>query len=71
MEKQEITLQDLELLAAAMAKAIPDLDCPECCECGVVFHYVERSSQLYRDEWEWSCFHGMLMEYRHTKTSLR
>jgi hypothetical protein len=56
VDGQQINLEELERLAFAMAQAIPDLDCPDCCECGVVYQYVERSAELYREEWEWACF---------------
>jgi hypothetical protein len=56
VDKQQIDMEDLERLAFAMAQAIPELDCPECCDCGVVYQYVERSAEWYREEWEWACF---------------
>ena len=55
MTPREITSEDLERFAAEMAKAIPGLDCPECCEQGWKYRYMERSAALYRDEWEWHC----------------
>ena len=55
MDKQEITLEDLERFAAVMASAIPDLDCPECCEQGWKYVYMEKSAALFHDEWEWHC----------------
>jgi hypothetical protein len=64
MEKHEITIEDLERMAAAMAHAIPDLECPECCAIEWRHHYVELSAALYRDEWEWSCFASALLQYR-------
>ncbi|SNS91328.1 hypothetical protein SAMN06265795_10949 [Noviherbaspirillum humi] len=67
MDKQEITLEELHQLAAYMAQAIPDLDCPECCECGWVYHYIERSAELYREEWEWACLAQALVRYRRTR----
>lgn len=65
MDHQEITDEDLERLAAAMAMAIPDLDCPECCEQGWKYRYVEMSAALYRDEWEWHCLFNAILRYRH------
>jgi hypothetical protein len=68
MDGQQITMEDLERLAYAMAQAIPDLDCPECCDCGVVYQYVERSAQVYREEWEWACLVNLLIHYRTSRT---
>lgn len=51
----------LEQLAERMARGIPDLDCPECCDVGVVFQYMERSAGLYREEWEWACLSHTLV----------
>jgi len=67
MEKQQITLEDLERFAWRMAQAIPDLDCPECCECGWKYQYMERSAALYREEWEWQCLAGAMYAYRKGK----
>lgn len=64
MENQEVTVEDVERYAAAMAQAIPDLTCPECCDCGAVYQYVESSAQLYREEWEWACFSRLLVQAR-------
>jgi hypothetical protein len=64
MDGQPITMEDLERLALAMAQALPDLDCPECCDCGVVYQYFERSAELYREEWEWACFANTLIRYQ-------
>jgi hypothetical protein len=64
MEKHEITLEDLERMATAMAHAIPDLECPECCTVELRHHYVELSAALYQDEWEWACFATALAQYR-------
>ncbi len=63
----QITQEDLERLAFAMAQAIPELDCPDCCECGDVYHYVERSAQLYREEWEWACLATLLLHCQKNK----
>lgn len=67
MDGQQITKEDLERMALVMAQAIPDLDCPECCDCGVVYQYVERSSEIYREEWEWACLANLLIHYRHSR----
>ena len=67
MEKKEITLEDLERYAERMARAIPELSCPEQCEQGWKFQYVEMSAELYREEWEWHCFATTLQLYRNKK----
>lgn len=68
MAEGELTNEQLEQMAALMAQAIPDLECPECCECGWTFHYIERSAQLYQEEYEWAVlFQALLM--RRTKRS--
>ena len=64
MNGQEVSREDLERLAFAMAQAIPELECPECCDCGVVYQYVERSAALYREEWEWACLATLLIRSR-------
>ncbi|WP_147376875.1 hypothetical protein [Noviherbaspirillum saxi] len=69
MEKHEISIEDLERLAANMAQRIPDLECPECCDDGWVHQYVELSAQLYQDEWEWSCLALAFTQYRLTKNN--
>ncbi|HYD60939.1 MAG TPA: hypothetical protein VEC35_11320 [Noviherbaspirillum sp.] len=63
MENQEITLQDLERFAAELAQAIPDLDCPECCDAGWKYQYMETSAALYREEWEWHCLVVAMQNY--------
>lgn len=69
MDKQEVTIADLERLAAAMAQAIPNLECPECCDCGWTYQYVERSAQLYTEEWEWACLARAIVQYRLTRNA--
>ncbi|WP_151638403.1 hypothetical protein [Noviherbaspirillum aerium] len=54
MDKDEVSIEDLMRYTEAMVQAIPDLDCPECCECGWTYHYVERSAEVFRDEMEWA-----------------
>lgn len=61
MDKQEITLEDLERLAAAMAHHMQDLDCPDCCDCGPVYQYLEASAEIYREEREWACLANVLV----------
>ena len=64
MEEVEVTLDDLERLAMAMAQKISEIDCPECRDCGWTYQYVELSSSLYRDEWEWACLSEKIIRYR-------
>ena len=67
MDKQEISLEELERFAAEMARAVPDLDCPECCEQGWKYRYVEMSATLFREEWEWHCLARVIEGYRTRK----
>jgi hypothetical protein len=69
MEKREITEDVLERLAASMAQAIPDLECPERCDCGWVYRYVELSAEFYREEWEWACLAYAMVCCRAARTS--
>lgn len=64
MNGQQITMEDLERLAFVMAQAIPDLDCPECCDCGFTYQYVERSAEIYREEWEWACLANLIIYHQ-------
>lgn len=61
MEKKDVTFEDLERLAAAMAHHMQDLDCPECCECGAVYQYLEASAEIFREEREWACLANVLI----------
>ncbi|WP_334190817.1 hypothetical protein [Noviherbaspirillum sp.] len=69
MDKHEITIEDLERLAEAMARHIPDLDCPECCDCGPVYQYMELSVGLYQEEWEWALLAHTIHLRRKTRPS--
>ena len=71
MKESEITTEDLEQLAMKMAMAIPELDCPDCCECGVVFHYIEKSAKLYHEEWTWAFFTESMLYLRTKRRSIR
>lgn len=71
MERQEISLEQLEMMAAAMAQALPDLECPECCECTWVYHYIERSAVLYQEEHDWACLFQALLRYRALRCPLQ
>jgi hypothetical protein len=64
MEKQEISEAELMRLADAMAQKLPELDCPEHCDCGWRYQYIELSAQLYQEEWEWACFSAVLLQYQ-------
>lgn len=64
MASSGITTEQIEQMAARMAEAIPDLDCPECCECGWTFQYVERSAQVYQEEYEWAVLFQALIQHR-------
>jgi hypothetical protein len=64
MEQQQLSQEELERLAAAMAQAIPDLECPDCCDCDGTYWYVERSAELYQEEWEWACLATTLVRCR-------
>lgn len=54
MADSELSTEQLEQMAALMARAIPDLDCPECCDCNWVYEYVERSARIYQEQYEWA-----------------
>lgn len=54
MATQKVELEQLEQMAALMAQAIPDLDCPECCEYGWKYQYIEHSAELYQEQYEWA-----------------
>ncbi|WP_194726549.1 hypothetical protein [Noviherbaspirillum malthae] len=64
MDKDEVSMEDLMRYTAAMAQAIPDLDCPECCECGWTYHYIERSAEVFREEMEWAVLVQTMVLYR-------
>lgn len=67
MDRQEVTQEELERMALAMVQALPELDCPECCDCGVVYQYLERSAEVYREEWEWACLANTLIRYQSSR----
>ena len=67
LESDEVSMEELERLANAMVRAIPDLDCPECCDCGWRYQFMEKSAQWYQEEWEWACLANTLIYYRHKK----
>ena len=62
--QSDIRQDDLERMVALMLQALPTLDCPQCCDQGHRYQYVEMSAQMYRDEWEWACFSVAILEYR-------
>ncbi len=63
MDKNDVALEDLERMAAAMAQKIPELECPECCDCGWLYQYVEKSAKIYTEEWEWACFSNTIIRH--------
>jgi hypothetical protein len=64
MDGPQVTNEDLERLAFALAQTLPELDCPDCCDCGELYQYCERSAELYREEWEWACLANVLIRYQ-------
>jgi hypothetical protein len=54
MDKHEMVVIDLDRLAALMAQALADLECPDCC--GPVYQFIEVGVTVYQEEWEWACF---------------
>jgi hypothetical protein len=64
MDGRQVTMEDLERLAFAMAQRIPELDCPDCCDCGAVYQYCESSAELYREEWEWACLANVMIRFQ-------
>ena len=71
MEGTEPTVEELERLANAMAQALHNLECPECCDCGWRYQYVELSSGLYQDEWEWACLGNAIVQYQRSRKSAK
>ena len=60
----EVQREDLERMVALMVALLPTLDCPECCDQGHRYKYVELSAAFYRDEWEVACLATALMQRR-------
>jgi hypothetical protein len=59
MNKPDITIVDLERLAALMAQEIPTLECPECC--GPIHEFVEIGARFHQEEMEWAILAAVLM----------
>ena len=59
MDQYQAIVIDLDQLAALMARALPDLECPECC--GPIHDFIERGAAVYQEEWEWACFVQVLL----------
>jgi hypothetical protein len=63
MDKYGVVVVDLEQLAALMAKALEDLECPDCC--GPIHEFIEIGVRVYQEEHEWACFaHAVLHAQR-------
>ncbi|MDB5729603.1 MAG: hypothetical protein JWQ00_2808 [Noviherbaspirillum sp.] len=65
MEHRDTVVIDLEALAELMARAIPDLECPECC--GPVHEFIEVGARFYQEEWEWACLATVLVHSRRNR----
>jgi hypothetical protein len=62
MDKCEVTLADLEHLAAAMAQALANLQCPE--HYGPAYGFIEVGAKVYQEEWEWAFLAVAIMNAR-------
>ena len=54
LDEQQARERELHSLAYAMAQALAELDCPDCC--GELHVFIEHGCEVYREEWEWACF---------------
>lgn len=54
MNQTQVVVIDLDELCAAMARALPDLECPECC--GPIYECIENGSKIYLEELYWAYF---------------
>lgn len=63
METTHLVIVDLERLCEDMAKAIPDLDCPDCC--GPVYEFIENGAVVYWEELHWAYFCNCVVQRRH------
>lgn len=63
-ETPEIPLEELQLLVAALVQLLPTLECPDCCDQGHRYQYLELSATLYRDEWEWAQLTSALLQHQ-------
>ena len=64
MDEPEIPHEQLLRTVEVMVRLLPTLDCPECCDQGHRYQYVELSASFYRDEWEWAQLSTALLRYR-------
>lgn len=64
-----LSQKDLEEMVALMLQALPTLECAACCDLGYKYQYVELSAQLFREEWEWACFHFAILEHRQRRST--
>jgi len=63
---EELAIDDeLRQLAYRMARALADLQCPDCC--GPVHTFVEKGCEVYREEWEWACLVQIIQHTRLTR----
>lgn len=44
---------ELEIIAARMATALPQIDCPE--ECGPIYEFIEFGAAIHHEELQWAC----------------
>lgn len=47
-----VTEEALQQMAAIMASALADLDCPQCC--GPVHQFIEIGASIHQEELEWA-----------------
>lgn len=62
MNETHIVVVDLDQLCAAMAQALPDLECPECC--GPIYECIESGSKIYLEEMYWAYFFSCIHQTR-------
>ncbi len=64
MDQPDPSHEHLQRMVEALVRLLPTLECPECCDQGHRYQYIELSAAFYRDEWEWAHFSGALLRYR-------
>lgn len=64
MDEHEIPHEELQRMVETLVRLLPTLDCPECCDQGHRYQYIELSASFYRDEWEWAQLSSALLRYR-------
>lgn len=45
--------RQIEQMAAMMAAALSQIDCPDCC--GPVYGFIEVGAEIHQEEAEWAC----------------